>query len=144
EQTRARFGRDAADRPPALLAVLRHEVAGQEWDVFAALAQGRHDERDHVEPVVKRGGEAPALNRGIQLLIGRRDHADVGLQRVRAADPFELTLLQYPEQLSLKRGGELPDLIKKDRPPLSYLELPFLLRDGASEGAFLVTKELAL
>src|SRR5467141_3263096 len=43
--------------------------------------------------------------------MGRRDHPHVGADRLVAADPLELTLLQDPQERDLRLGWEIADFI---------------------------------
>ena len=67
-----RLVRDAGDRLPHLLGVLREEVLGEQRDVLAALAQRRQRDRDDVDAVEQILAE-PAL--------GDQPSADPGWSR---------------------------------------------------------------
>src|SRR6266851_4882957 len=64
---------------------------------------------------------------------------DLGL-----SDPADLPLLQRPEQVLLKGGARLADLIKKKGSPIGDLEESGRIVHGARESALLVAEELAL
>ncbi len=53
-------------------------------------------------------------------------------------------VLERAQQLGLQRRRELADLVEEHRAAVGDLEPPLLERDGAGEGAFFVTEELAL
>ena len=76
--------------------------------------------------------------------VGRRDDADVHLQRPIAADALEAPVLEDPEQLRLQLGGELAHLVEEEGRPVGQLEPAPPLRLRAGEGALLVAEELAL
>ena len=44
-----------------------------------------------------------------------RHEAHVHLQRLRAAEPLELALLQQPQQLHLHVRGDVADLVQEER-----------------------------
>ena len=60
-----------------------------------------------VQPIVKVGPEAAFFHRLLQILVGRGNHADIHLARVRRADPLELAFLQHPEKLRPNFGRQV-------------------------------------
>ena len=121
-----------------------HELARQDRDVLAALAQRRHVERDHVEPVVEILAEAARGDLLLEILVGRGDHAHVDLDRLGAADALEAVLLQDAQHLGLRHQAHVGDLVEEDRAAVRELELAALLRERAGEGALLVAEQLGL
>ena len=111
-----------------LLGVLRQEVLGEQRDVLAALAERRQRDRDDVDAVEQILAEPPFGDRFRQILVGRGDHADVGLQLLEPADAAEPPLLQHAQQLHLHDGAHLADLVEEDRALLGDLEQPLLVR----------------
>ena len=57
---------------------------------------------DDVEPVERSSRNSPARGHRLEVAVGRGDHADVDLDRARAADPLERLLLQHAQQLDLR------------------------------------------
>ena len=74
----------------------------------------------------------------------RRDDAYVAALRDAAADAFEYTLLQHPQQLHLHGGIHVADLVEEDRTALGDLEPALARSECAGEGAFLVPEQFAL
>src|SRR5205814_3302065 len=66
------------------------------------------------------------------------------LDRQARADALDLPLLQYAQQLRLRRHGHLADLVEEDRALVGHLEAPAALGHRAGERALLVTEELGL
>ena len=58
--------------------------------------------RDDVEPVVQVLAERAFLDRLLEVHVGRRDEAEVGPDRPRAADALDLALLDRAQQLRLQ------------------------------------------
>ena len=54
--------------------------------------------------------------RVFQVAVGSRDDAHVRVARVVVAQTFELLLLQKTEELRLQVGGDLRNLVEKQRP----------------------------
>ena len=109
---------------------LFEEVIGEQQDVRLALAQRRHEDREHVQPVVEILAEFAGGNRFLQILVGGRDQADVGADRLGAAEPFEFALLQHAQQLDLRGEVQVADLVEKQRAALGHLEPSFLRARG--------------
>src|SRR5919198_1164627 len=96
---------------------------------------------DHCQAVVQVFAESTAFNFGSQVLVGRRDHADVDLDRLTRPDALELALLQDAQQLGLQRQTHVADLVEENRALMRHLEATDALSVGTSERAFLVAEE---
>src|SRR5712691_4955112 len=105
---------DAADVLPVGGRVLLDEMVGEEKDVGPPLAQRRQEDAEHVEPVVQVLPEGALLHRGFQVLVGSGDQPDVDLDRLHAAQPLELALLQHAQQLDLGREADLADFVEEE------------------------------
>src|SRR2546427_10503620 len=68
-------------RPSVQQAESLKEVIGQDRDVFLALPERRDMNRNHVDRVIQILSKASRGNSGPQALVGRRDEADVALDR---------------------------------------------------------------
>ena len=107
---------------PFSAAYLRRKCAGEQRDVGRALAQRRHLEGDDVEPVVEVLAELPLRDHLLEVAVGRRDDADVDVDRLVAADALELALLQEAQQLHLDGRRDLADLVEEQRAAVGLLE----------------------
>ena len=56
--------------------------------------------------------------------MGGSDQADVGTDRLAAAEALERLLLQNPQELRLGRQRYVPDLVEEQRAAVSLLEPP--------------------
>src|SRR5437660_6266693 len=72
-----------------------------------------------------------------------RDQANVDMNGLVAAQPFELLLLQRAQQLGLQLWANVSDFIKEQSAVIGKLETAALLHQGASECALLVSEEFA-
>ena len=79
-----------------------------------------------------------------EIAVGGGDHADVGLQRARAAEALELALLQHAQELRLHGRAHLADLVEEQDAAGGQLDLPGLGLVRAGEGAALVAEQLRL
>ena len=137
-------GRNTESVAPVELRVALDEVTGQERDLGGALAERRHQHMDDVETIVEIFAESAFGHRTLQILVGRREDSNVHAQRRLRSNPRELAVLEDVEQLGLKRGMEVADLVEEDCSAVRRLELADLELVGAGEGTALVTEELAL
>ena len=135
---------DSLDVLAELDVVAAEEEARQLGEILEPIAQRRHPDRDHVEPVVQVLAEPAVLDRLVEIDVGRGNEAQVRLDRVHAADSLDLLFLDRPQQLCLQLVLQVADLVEEQRAACGQLELAELLPDGAGEGTLLVTEERAL
>ena len=131
---------DLLDPPAELL----HEMPDQQRNVFRPLAQRRHADGKHVEPVVQVGAEFLLVHQRLQVAIGRRDQARIGAQRARRSQPLELALLQHAQQLRLQFQRHFADLVQEHGAVMRQLEAADALRNRARKRAALVPEQFAL
>ena len=86
----------------------------EQRDVVLAIAQRRQLDRDHVEAVEEILAELPFLHHLPQVDVGRGDDADVDLDRLHAAEPHEVALLDHAQQLGLRLERDVADLVEED------------------------------
>ena len=122
------------------LAIFFQKGPGELRDFLGALAQWRKRQIDDVQSEEEVGAEGAGLDRLLQVPVGRRNHPDVDLDRLCAADTVELAVLEEAQQLRLKAGPHVPDLVQKDRPAVGHFHLPALLRGRARKGALLMAE----
>ena len=92
------------DRPsPFLLGRdTRQEVLGKEWNVFLAIPQGGHLDREDREAEKEVLPKHPVGNQGAEIPVGRRHEADVDLPGLCPSNPLEFPVLDDPQDLALK------------------------------------------
>ena len=73
---------------------LLEEVIREQQDVGLPLAQRRDEDGEDVQPVEQVLAERAGGNRVLEVRVGRGDQAHVDLDRLDAADPLELALLE--------------------------------------------------
>ena len=144
DQQRQCGGVDALLVPGQPLGDLREEALDERGDVLGAFPECRQGDLDHLQAVVQVLAEAPLLDLGLEVAMGRRDDANVDLDRRVAADPLEGVLLQDAEDLGLRLRGHVADLVQEEGALVGRLELADPARVGAGARALLVPKELAL
>ena len=110
--------------------VALEEQPRQLRQVLDAIAQRRHPDRDDVDPVVEVLAEPPFLDRLLEVDVGRGDQAEVGLDRLGAADALDLPFLDRAQQLGLQVEAQVADLVEEQRAAGGQLELAELLLDA--------------
>ena len=105
-----------------LARALGEEMARQQRNVLAPLAQARQPQADHVEPVVEVLAEGALAHARLEVLVRGGDHAHVGLQRLVAADAVEVAVGEHAQQARLQVGRHVADLVEEERAALGLLE----------------------
>src|SRR5205823_11874111 len=113
--------------------MLVQEMLDEQRDVFLAFAQGWHGDADDVEPVVKVFTEATCFHLGFDVLIGGHDDSRIDLDWQGAANAFEFSLLEHPEQFALSVQRHLTDLVEEYAPLVGHLEAALALGEGVGE-----------
>jgi hypothetical protein len=134
--------RDAADVLLELLGVLAEKVLDEDGNVGLARAQGRDGDGDHVEAVVQVLAEGARAHGGAQIHVGRREHAQIDGNGMRAAQPLDLALLEGAQQLGLEIDAQRAHLVQEQGAAVGQLELAHLACVGPREGALLVPEQL--
>ena len=108
---------------------------------LAPFAQRGNPDWEDIQPVKKIGTDFLLLQQSAKVPIGCGDQARVGGEGTRTSQALKLALLQDAQQLGLELERNLPNLIQEDGSAIGQLKAADPLRDGAGEGASLVSKE---
>ena len=127
--------RQIGDRPADGAGEKSQELPGQRQNVFRSIAQRRHDDFDHVQPIEQILAKPAVAHVGFQIAIRRRDDADVGCPGAGFADPLELLLLQEPQQFGLQGGRNLADFVEEQRAPFGRFDPAGLIAHRPGERA---------
>ena len=115
------------------------------------------DQRRDVSPRSRSGGMCTGItfrrksrssrkslgHRAGQVFVGRRDHTHVHGDRLLSADTLDDHAgLEDAEQLGLRLGAQVPNLVQEQRAPVGQLEAAQTPFSGAGEGALLVPEHL--
>ena len=119
-------------------------MLGQQRQVFHPLAQGRHHDPQHVEPIVEVLAKRPFADLLQQVPLRRGDDPHVGLDGRRAADPLVDLLLDRPQELRLLLQGDVVHVVEIERAVFGQFEAALAALLGPGERAFFVAVELAL
>ena len=94
--------------------------------------------------MIEIGPEAPFLNGGFEIPVGRYDQPDVHGDFLDAADAKEARAIQHAEQFHLEPCVQLAILVEKQSSAIRHFEPTRLGGVGAAEGALFVAEQLAL
>src|SRR5262249_23166392 len=111
---------------------LAEEVVGQYEHVTVPLSQGGQMNAKYRESIVEIRAKTAIPDDALHVSVGGRDQADIGLEGRRSADALVLTLLQDPQELRLRRGRQLADLVEEQRAARGELEAAALQLVGSS------------
>jgi hypothetical protein len=114
----------------------------QRQDVFRPLAQRRHEERQHAQPVIQVAAERPVQHEIFDARVRRRDDARAERERRVAAEPLDALFLDDPQQLALRVERQLGDRVEIHGAGARRLETARPRGDRVGEGAALVAEEL--
>src|SRR5262249_7901436 len=120
------------------------EMAHKQRDVLGPLPKRWKVDRKHLQPIEQVGAKLARLHEFFERTIRGSNYPDVGPDRLRAADPLELLLLQHAKKLRLKIQRQVADLVKHEGASVRELEAPNPPRDRTRERAALVSEQLAL
>ena len=100
--------------------------------------------RDPAQPIVQILAKAALLNQAIQILVRGRDDPHVAGDGFVAADTLEPPFLEQPQDLGLRGGSHVPDLVQEQRARVTLLELADPFSVGPRETAAFVPEQFAL
>jgi len=113
-------------------------------DIAGAGAKRGHRNRDHVDAIEQILAEPLLVHFGLEVTIGRGDHACFERNLFVSADGAHLALLQHTQQLDLHLDRHLADLVEEDRPGSRLNEQTGARSLRVGERAPNVTEQLAL
>ena len=137
-------GETRKGRPAEIMGHGPAEVLGQEGQIPRPRAQrrdGHHVEGQAVQEVVAEGAGSRG---GRQVDVGGADHPHVDPERLGAADPLHLAVLDHAQDLLLDGEARVGDLVEQQGPPVGQLETADAPTLGTGEGPGLVAEELGL
>ena len=91
----------------------RHEVIDQQWQVLAAVSQGRQFHPHHMHAIVKVFAKFPLLHKRVERFVRGHNHAHVGANWLDRAQGFIDAFLQDAQQPRLHCGRDIADFIEE-------------------------------
>src|ERR1700723_4519088 len=90
------------------------KVFQQHQNVVLPFAKRGNLDREYVQPVVEVRAKCPVCNGGFQIAIRCRYYANIDFNGLRAADGFEFTFLQHPQECNLSVQRHLADFVEEN------------------------------
>src|SRR5688500_2721887 len=116
----------------------------EEGDIVAPITQRRDERFDDREPVVEVLAKLTRGDAGAKVAVRGRDDAHVDVQPIRSADAPNLPGLEGAEELRLKLGRQLAQLVDEERAAVRLLEDARVRLHRPREGSLHVAEELGL
>ncbi len=133
-------------QPRCLIPPIRRpsqEAVSQVVQIFLPLAQRRQVDGLARQPIVEILSKGALLHKRRQLTPGGRQHTDVHLDRLAAADARDDAVFQHAQEFRLELERHLADFVEENRAALGMLEMSFAHLVGAGERTPLMTEEFA-
>ena len=112
----------------------------QQRDVVPPFAQGRQMNADALDSIVQILAKFLRLHHLTEIAIGGADQTDIHPDRVVAAEPHDLAILQNTQQLRLHRPWHIADFVHEERAAVGVLEAAFALALRAVNAPFTCPK----
>ena len=144
QQARGSGGRQGRHASPLLRHVPLHQVLGDGQYVTRPLRQRQPAQREDVQTIEEILAKQSGRHRLAQLAVAGGDDPHIQRNRLAAAQPLHLPLLQHPQQLGLQRQVHLGDLIEQQGTTLRLFKLARASLNRAGEGPLLVTEQRRL
>src|SRR5262245_9690558 len=123
---------------------LAQKAGHKHRNVVAAFAQRRNANVEHMDAIVQIGPEPSSGDGRAQISIRCRDHSDVRSHWASATQPEEFALLKHAQELRLRGGRHLRDLVQEEYAPCRHLDLAWFGLHRSRERTALEPKELGL
>jgi hypothetical protein len=107
---------------------LGEEVLGQYDHVSTAFSEGRQHDAHDVQTKEQVLAEPAGEDGSLQVLVGRRDDADVDLDARSPPDPGDLAILEDVKKLGLQGRVQVADLAQEDGALVGGPSLPIWTR----------------
>src|SRR6266478_153438 len=143
-QARHGLGRDALNRFYHGVPKTFEKMPCQERNVVPALAQSRHVDRDHAEPIIQVFPETAFRNLLFKFFVCGGNDADIHIRFFGAADWAHLAFLQDSIELHLHGKAHIADLIEEKRAAMGRLEKALPDFVSAGESSLHVTEQFRL
>ena len=113
-------------------------------DVAGPLAERRNLDLEGDQPEVQVLAELPLHHPLVQVLVRRRDHAEVAPHGPAGADGQNLAVFQHPQQFDLQRGRDVGHLVEEERAAVGLFQQALAGLLGPGERPADVAEQLAL
>ena len=129
---------------PGFQAVEMGKVACQHGQVTMPVAQRRGHHLQHVQAVIQVFAKTPLLDGPLQVHMGGRQHSHIHWDRLAAAHPLDVLLLQKTQQVGLQLQRQVTDFIEKQRATMGRFDAPGLALMRPGECALFMAEQFGL
>src|SRR5271157_657652 len=140
ERVRCRF-LDSHLAPGAVLSQTIEKMLREYRDIFHALAQWRHSERNNVYPEIKIAAKFLLPDQVQEFAMGCGNQADVDGSVTHVPQTAKHPIFQHLEQLGLNLQVDVPDFIQEYCATIGNLEQTLFRIQSAGECALFVTEK---
>src|SRR5580698_7664385 len=120
------------------------KMAGEERNIFFALAQRRDHEGDYVEAVEKIFTKIALGDFIFEIFVGGGDDADIDGDGIVTAYRNEALLLESAQNLGLRLEAHVADFVEEERAAIGSLKLALFVGRGAGKRRLAVSEEFAV
>src|SRR3981081_2634210 len=117
------------------------KVFQQHQNVVLPFAKRGNLDREYIQPVVEVRAKCTVSNGGFQIAIRCSYYADINLDGLRAADAFEFTFLQHPQECNLSVQRHLADFVEENGSSVRQFKSTEAALHRPGERALFVAKE---
>src|SRR6202140_4526706 len=117
------------------------KVFQQHQNVVLPFAKRGNLDRKYGQTIVEVRAKCPACNRGFQIAISCRYYADIDFNGLRAADAFEFTFLQHPQECNLSVQRQLANFVEENGSSVRQFKSTEAALHRPGERALFVAKE---
>src|SRR5438552_17362042 len=103
-----------------------HEIAGENGNIFPAVAERRNKEGNHVQSVKEIFPKPARSDFVLQILVGSGNDADIDAHGGLRAYGLETLFLQSAEDFSLSLERHVGDLVQEERAAVGKFKLSLL------------------
>ncbi len=124
-------------------AIKDEQSFGEDGYVLGTLSQRRNFDLDHGQPVKEVFSKSSFFDGRLQVDVGRRDNADIGLARQAVPDALIFFVLNETQQFRLKGKRQIADFVEEKRASLASGDSAGMVTNGARERPLGMPEQLA-
>src|SRR5579884_4246361 len=130
-------------RASILAAEFAQELAGKQWNVLFAVAQGRNIKRNDIQAIEKVFPEVSFCDLVFKIFVCRGNDANIHVHGMCRSHGSEALFVERTQHFGLRLQAHVTDFVQKERASICALKCAALFRRAARDGAVSVTKKLA-
>src|SRR5205807_1911311 len=111
--------------------------------VLFSLAQGRRVDPGNIQSEIQIASELHRGVRRVEILVRGGEDPEIETHRALSTQPLDFLAFDHAQDLRLRKGAHVADLVKKYRASLRGLQLPLARTARAGERPALIAEQLA-